>query len=152
MANWALADLIPRYLSGATAQSHYNDIMRNHYENIVDFLKLHYCISGRRDSQFWRDNVDPASVPDTLRDKLRTWADNIPSVYDFDRTTQCFSVTNYQFVLFGMGWNSHAAPASADTQTNAMLRELAIRRERLKQFVLRDTVSNAELFAALSPA
>lgn len=149
MANWALADLIPRYLSGAAAQTHYNDIMRNHYENIVDFLKLHYCISGRRDSKFWLDNVEPASIPDTLRHKLETWRDNIPSIYDFDRTTQCFSVTNYQFVLFGMGWKSHIFPATADELTGSMLNELAIRRERMKQFVLRDTVSNAEIFGAL---
>jgi tryptophan 7-halogenase len=150
MANWALADMIPRFASGANPAARYNEIMSNHYDNIVDFLKLHYCISQRRDSAFWRDNTDLKSIPDTLIQKLETWRDNIPSIYDFDRTTQCFSVTNYQFVLFGMGWPSHVAPdTDKRSEIDAMLAQLAQRRERLRQFVMRDTVDNKTIFGAL---
>ena len=150
MANWALADLIPRFLSGAKPQDHYNQIMSNHYENITDFLKLHYCLTDRRDSAFWRDNCDVQSIPQTLQDKLAAWEDNIPSIYDFDRTTQCFSQTNYQFVLFGMGWPGHKEPAPQTDRTRRMIQELAVRRQRLMEFVMRDTVTNAEFFAALA--
>lgn len=149
MANWALADLIPRYLSGAMPQAHYDQIMSNHYENITDFLKLHYCLSERRDTPFWADNCEPETIPHSLRANLNAWQETIPSVYDFDRSTQCFSATNYQFVLFGMGWKGHTAPVEADGYTQKLLQELAIRRERLKQFVLRDTVSNQDFFNSL---
>jgi tryptophan 7-halogenase len=152
MANWALADFIPRFLAGAAPQEKYNAIIANHYENITDFLKLHYCLSERRDSAFWRDNVSEASIPDTLKANLAAWRDAIPSVYDFDRTTQCFSVTNYQFVLFGMGWKGHLQAESADTLTQQLLSELARRREQLKQFVVRDTMPNSEIFAAINAA
>lgn len=150
MANWALADMIPRFLSGARPQSRYNEIMTNHYENIADFLKLHYAITARRDTAFWRDNADPRSWPASLAAKLETWADTIPSVYDFDRTTQCFSAANYQFVLFGMGWAGHKAPAEPNERIAGMLSELATRRQRLREFVLRDTVTNDMFFAALA--
>ena len=123
--------------------------MTRHYENIVDFLKLHYCLSERRDSQFWIDNCDPDTIPESLRAKLDIWEDDVPGIYDFDRTTQCFSATNYQFILFGMGWKGHRSARAPDPQTDRMLAELAIRRDRLKQFVLRDTVTNTELFQAI---
>lgn len=152
MANWALADLIPRYVAGNRPQAHYDAIMRNHYENIVDFLKLHYCLSERRDASFWIDNCDPATIPETLKDKLQSWQETIPSIYDFDRSTQCFSATNYQFILFGMGWKGHVHPRRPDTYTQNMLQELATRRGRLKQFVLRDTLPNADIFSALNSA
>lgn len=149
MANWALIELVPRFISGARPHQHYNAIMANHYENITDFLKLHYCISNRRDTSFWTDNADPETIPSTLLCNLENWKNNPPSIYDFDRTTQCFSVNNYQFVLYGMGWPGHSQPSVADAQTESLLRELKIRRDRLKQFVLRDTVSNADIFNAL---
>ena len=124
--------------------------MSNHYENIVDFLKLHYCLSERRDSSFWIDNCDPATIPETLKEKLQAWQETIPSIYDFDRSAQCFSATNYQFVLFGMGWKGPVRPRPPDTYTQNMLQELATRRDRLKQFVLRDTLPNTDIFSALN--
>jgi tryptophan halogenase len=149
MANWALADFIPRFIAGAPAPARYNEIMTNHYENIVDFLKLHYCLSQRRDSPFWADNAQEETIPASLREKFAAWADAIPSVYDFDRTTQCFSAANYQYILFGMGWKSHREPSPPDSFCTHMLRELAVRRERLKRLVLRDTVETAEMLRAI---
>ncbi len=152
MANWALADLIPRHLAGAPAAVRYNEIMANHYETIVDFLKLHYAISARRDTLFWVENTDRSSWPASLVDKLETWADDLPSIYDFDRTTQCFSATNYLFVLFGMEWPGHRSPSAPTPDGQRLMAELAARRARLRELVLRDTVSNDELFAALGRA
>ena len=74
----------------------------------------------------------------------------MPSIYDFHSTTQCFSATNYKFVLYGMGWGKEVAPASGPGErVNAMLLELAQRRSRLRDFVLRDTVGNTAYFEAL---
>jgi tryptophan halogenase len=150
MANWAMLEFVPRFLAGAQPQDHYNRILHNHYANIADFLKLHYCLSNRRDTAFWRDNCDPATIPQTLRDNLASWQAAVPSVYDFDRTTQCFSATNYKFVLYGMGWNG-AGPASPEPSdhTSGMMDELAQRRSRLCDFVLHDTVPIAAYFKAL---
>jgi tryptophan 7-halogenase len=150
MANWAMLEYVPRYLSGANPQASYNRILHNHYINIADFLKMHYCLSKRRDSAFWRDNCDPATIPQSLQDYLATWKAAVPSVYDFSSTTQCFSATNYKFVLFGMGLPGAKEPASTPgPQVQSMMQELAQRRSKLRDFVMRDTVSNPAYFSAL---
>jgi len=48
----------------------FNDLMRQRYQRIFDFVKMHYCLTRRDDTQFWIDNADPASIPDALREKL----------------------------------------------------------------------------------
>lgn len=150
MANWAMLEFIPRFLAGASPQDHYNRILHNHYDNIADFLKLHYCLSNRRDSVFWRDNCDPATIPKSLRDRLEAWQASVPSIYDFDRTTQCFSATNYKFVLYGMGWNGGGEARQANaTYAADMIAELAQRRAWLRDLVMRDTVPTAAYFDAL---
>ncbi|WP_371398258.1 tryptophan halogenase family protein [Fretibacter rubidus] len=152
MANWALADMLPRYMSGHNPQTQYTDAMVHHYENIVDFLKLHYAISERRDTPFWRDNANPSTWPETLKANLAAWENDVPSVYDFGRSIQCFSATNYQFVLYGMGWRGHKKPSHLTDQAKNLMDQLAIRRARLKEFVLRDTLPNIEIFASFSPS
>ncbi len=149
MANWALIDLLPRFMAGESPQDHFSQTMGHHYENIVDFLKLHYAISGRQDSAFWRDNTDPKTWPKNLKAQLKSWQNDAPSVYDFGRSIQCFSATNYQFVLFGMGWKGHDSPSAPTEFTRSMMDELSLRRERLKQHVLADTLPNSEIFVTL---
>lgn len=150
MANWAMLEFVPRYLGGAQPQRSYNRILHNHYCNIADFLKMHYCLSTRRDTPFWRDNCDAATIPQSLQDNLATWKSAVPSIYDFHSTTQCFSATNYKFVLYGMGWAETArASSDANGQAQIMMHELAQRRAKLRDFVQRDTVSNRAYLEAL---
>jgi tryptophan 7-halogenase len=150
MANWAMLELVPRYLAGAQPQASYNRILHNHYINIADFLKMHYCLSKRRDTPFWRDNCDPATIPQSLADNLSTWRAAVPSVYDFNSTTQCFSATNYKFVLYGMGMPGVENPVGAPSaQVSAMMDGLSQRRSKLRDFVMRDTVANIAYFTAL---
>src|SRR3982751_297468 len=40
---------------------------------IIDFLKLHYTLTKRTDTDFWRDNVRPESIPDRLRGLMELW-------------------------------------------------------------------------------
>uniref|UniRef100_UPI0008727C33 tryptophan halogenase family protein n=1 Tax=Sphingobium phenoxybenzoativorans TaxID=1592790 RepID=UPI0008727C33 len=51
----------------------FNSHMAGRFERIVNFLKLHYCITRRIDTAYWRDNADPASIPEALRDMLAQW-------------------------------------------------------------------------------
>jgi tryptophan halogenase len=151
MANWALVELLPRYASNLDVEGQYNNIMVNHYENITDFIKLHYCLSQRDDSEFWRDNRELSSIPASLQEKLEQWKTTVPSVYDFQNTVQCFSVNNYLFMLYGMNWGQEicTVPSQQKDYIQAYLRELSIRRERLKEYVLRDTDKNSEIYKAL---
>jgi tryptophan halogenase len=78
---------------------------------IIDFLKLHYVLSKRRDTAFWRDNMLPETIPERLKDLLQLWRYQPPWFHDeFDRIEEVFPVASYQYVLYGMGFRSEIDP------------------------------------------
>jgi tryptophan halogenase len=89
----------------------FNDVTLYRWGRIIDFLKLHYVLTRRTDTAFWRDNVDPASVPDRLKDLLTLWKYQSPWYFDeFDRLEEVFPAASYQYVLYGMGFETQVAP------------------------------------------
>ena len=80
--------------------------MRQRYERALDFIKLHYCISERRDSAFWRDNVEHGSVRDSLHELLDRWRFRPPTELDIDARVDIFTEASWQYVLYGMGWKT----------------------------------------------
>ncbi|OLF74143.1 tryptophan halogenase [Maricaulis sp. W15] len=98
-----IADNLPRRGDFAPAARHFNSAMGQRFTCAVDFLKLHYALSNRRDTAFWRDNADPASWPLSLRDKLDRWQVRLPNAHDLDSAHDSFRHINYAYVLIGMG-------------------------------------------------
>ncbi|KMT66816.1 tryptophan halogenase family protein [Catenovulum maritimum] len=76
------------------------------WQRVIDFLKLHYVLSQRQDSQFWLDNRKPDSIPESLKHQLAIWQDQTPWHYDFDRI-EVFPSASYQYVLCGMGFKTN---------------------------------------------
>jgi tryptophan halogenase len=109
----------------------FNDVTLYRFGRIVDFLKLHYVLTKRTDTAFWRDNVDPASVPDRLRDLLTLWQYQSPWFFDeFDRLEEVFPAASYQYVLYGMGFQTRVMPE--DTAESEVLASRLVRQnERL---------------------
>ncbi len=95
----------------------FNEVTLYRFGRILDFLKLHYVLTKRTDSAFWRENVDPATVPDRLQDLLSLWRHQSPWFFDeFDRLEEVFPAASYQYVLYGMGFETEVAPEdTADT-------------------------------------
>jgi len=60
---------------------------------------MHYVLSKRSDSDFWRDNGRPESVPDRLREQLALWRHQPPSRYDFYRIEEVFPAASYHYVV-----------------------------------------------------
>lgn len=75
-------------------------------ERTVEFIKLHYCISQRRDSQYWRDNCAAKSIPPHLQNRLSYWQTQPPTKYDFDNAWEPFNLDSYLYVLYGMNFNT----------------------------------------------
>ncbi|MBB6252987.1 tryptophan halogenase family protein [Nitrospirillum iridis] len=89
----------------------FNEVTHYRWGRIIDFLKLHYVLTQRTDTAFWRDNVDPASVPERLADLLRLWKYRAPWFLDeFDRLEEVFPAASYQYVLYGMGFRTEVDP------------------------------------------
>jgi tryptophan 7-halogenase len=95
----------------------FNDVTTYRWGRIIDFLKLHYVLTRRTDTSFWRDNVDPATVPERLKELLTLWKYHSPWFFDeFDRLEEVFPAASYQYVLYGMGFETEVAPEdTADT-------------------------------------
>lgn len=102
----------PRAAREAAARQ-FNAHMAARFARIVRFLKLHYCITRRTDTAYWRDNADPASVPDDLRDLLEQWRHRPPSRFDFTVDLESFLPPSYQYILYGMGFDTQLAAGAA---------------------------------------
>jgi tryptophan halogenase len=116
----------------------FNDVTGYRWGRIIDFLKLHYVLTQRRDSGFWRDNVDPATVPERLKSLLHLWKFQPPGFFDeFDRLEEVFPAASYQYVLYGMGFRTEVEPAdNADTAAmaaNLISNNLAMTRQLRSQ-------------------
>jgi flavin-dependent dehydrogenase len=107
----------------------FNDSFTYRWERVIDFLKLHYVLSRRTTSAFWRDNVAPATIPDRLRELLVLWRHQPPSRYDLHRVEEVFPSASYQYVLYGMGFRPEPAGSTrrADDcdRADAFFREAA---------------------------
>src|SRR5207253_921167 len=91
----------------------FNALMRQRYERIVDFVKMHYCLTQRTDTPFWRDNADPRSVPESLREKLALWRARPPHRLDFVTDLEMYPPSSWQYVLYGMGYQTELGHARA---------------------------------------
>lgn len=99
----------------------FNDAFSYRWERVIDFLKLHYVLTQRRDSAFWRDNCATESIPERLREALVLWRQQPPSRYDLHRIEEVFPSASYQYVLYGMGFRPDpgVAPRRSDNSDNA---------------------------------
>jgi hypothetical protein len=125
----------------------FNEAFLYRWERVIDFLKLHYVLSRRQDTAYWRDHQDPATVPARLQELLTLWRHRAPSRHDFFRIEEVFPSASYQYVLYGMGFRPEPGaldrpcepPAAADpyfreaaTLTRRMLAALPGNRELIE--------------------
>ncbi|TWI64469.1 tryptophan halogenase [Pseudoduganella lurida] len=101
-ATYLVSYLFPHDGNLAPAAKLFNAQMKTRYERIVDFVKLHYCLTQRTDHAFWTDNADPATIPDTLRDQLAMWRARPPHRLDFVTDLEMYPPSSWQYVLYGM--------------------------------------------------
>jgi tryptophan halogenase len=91
----------------------FNELMAARYDNIINFLKLHYCLSQRKEA-FWRDNGDPAAIPDRLKELLEEWRYRPPGRFDFILDLESFAFFSYQYILYGMEYRTDLSPVRED--------------------------------------
>ncbi|KQM98893.1 tryptophan halogenase family protein [Sphingomonas sp. Leaf25] len=113
-----IAELLPHAGPVDAPAGRFNAVMAARFAGIVDFLKLHYCLSDRTEP-FWRDNADPASWSPRLTDLLDQWRHRPPSRFDFPVDTETFAFFNYQYILYGMGFATVPPPGGAAQHAEA---------------------------------
>ncbi|GIU51619.1 tryptophan halogenase family protein [Shewanella sp. KT0246] len=108
-----LAKRLPQTMAQMPALSErFNNTMTYAWERVVEFAKLHYCISDRTDSDFWIDNRHPESIPEPLKHKMALWQNYSPLTDDLFSRFEVFNIDNYLYVLYGMKYQTKAANLS----------------------------------------
>lgn len=98
-----LADQFPRSRHEmAIVEKKFNRSFHFRWQKSIDFIKMHYMLSKREDSQYWLDSRRVESAPDSLLELMDHWRSHPPSHYDFDSVFEPFVLESYQFVWFGM--------------------------------------------------
>lgn len=119
----------------------FNEIMTGRYESVIDFIKMHYCLTQRTDTAFWRDNTAQATIPDGLQARLERWRYRVPDFVDIDLNHDIFTEASWQYILYGMGFRTDmqaraGALKYAEDAKAAFIdirRQAAIARQKLPQ-------------------
>lgn len=124
----------------------FNNRMRYHWEKIIDFLKLHYVLSQRTDSEYWLAARDLSTCSEWLADSMQLWSERSPDIYDMPKAMEMFPAASFQYIWYGMKAEKHVdfvdSPevAKADglfqqvaLQTGKLVKALPKNRELLAQ-------------------
>ncbi|MBN7820313.1 tryptophan halogenase family protein [Bowmanella yangjiangensis] len=110
----------------------FNQKIDQDYEEIRDFIILHYCTSGRKDSEFWRwcQNMP---VPDSVREKIRVFKKR----GQLEHTPgQFFTSDSWYAILEGMKQRPHKYHPLLDAfNSDALTRTLNENRQQIRHEV-----------------
>jgi len=92
--------------------SRFNQRYHYRWQRVIDFLKLHYFLSDRREP-FWRDASSSQHLSDKLKEDLELWRYQAPWKAEFDSLDEAFPTASYQYVLYGMGFYTQAGSGAS---------------------------------------
>ncbi len=111
----------------------FNTRFAAHWERIIEFLKLHYVLSERDDSDYWRDHRNSDSIPRELADSLTLWRYHCPWHGTSAQADELFSTASYQYVLYGMGFHSRGAAQAEEHDGGGLKRASALFEENARE-------------------
>jgi tryptophan 7-halogenase len=118
----------------------FNQKFLYHWERIIDFLKLHYALTKRTDTDYWRDAARPESLSDNLKNLLCVWRNRPPQINDLMHIEEIFPSASYLYVLYGMGFKSELNKVEKKSDNIALgLRDI------------KENIEKASKYAALLP-
>ena len=132
-------DHLPARAGATRAQAKFNELMAGQYDELHDFVLLHYVLSARRDTPFWRAYTEEVKVPGRLADLLALWKEKLPGTADIDmRRQNLFGPHNWFFILagqrhlpeYGIGQAAYIAPERSQA---ALARIAEIRKAAVTQ-------------------
>ncbi len=107
-----LMSLFPDAGPATAERTQYNRMLRHEYEQIRDFVILHYHATTRSDSDFW-NHCRTMTIPTTLEDKIALWRGRGRIIRD---QGGLFTDDSWIAVLMGQG----LVPQSHDPLTDAL--------------------------------
>ena len=80
----------------------YNRQMAGLFDETMRFIVLHYCLTRREDTEFWRANRHHPAIPAELQEQLALWKHRLPCSFDDRQGLQFFGHGSQLYVLAGM--------------------------------------------------
>ena len=145
-----LAEQLPR--NRATMEivrKRFNQTFAYRWQTIIDFLKLHYVLSERRDSDYWLDMRDTNTISDSLNELLTLWKHHPPETHDHQRIDEMFPAASYQYVLYGMGYTTDVIQDSKWQSDKAMADKLFQQNQIEREKLTRALPTNRDLIAKI---
>lgn len=99
----------------------FNSLTLQRWQEIIDFIKLHYVLTTRDDSDYWREHQRTETIPESLQDALLLWRTQAPELYETNQRFELFSSASKQYVLYGMAFNTHVTANTSIQQKQTPL-------------------------------
>lgn len=132
----------------AIVAKRFNKRFRYRWARVIDFVKLHYVLSDRSDP-YWLAQRAPETIPEQLQEWLDLWRYQAPSRHDFIENEEVFSSTSYQFVLYGMGFETQFTSSATPPNTQKRAHKLHADLQQHQQKLLAALPSNRGYLDAL---
>jgi tryptophan halogenase len=81
----------------------YNSLINGFYDELRDFIALHFFLNNRTDSEYWVAAREDMKLPASLAENLAVWQSNLPRPYDL-KSDHLFSHGVYTLVLIAKGF------------------------------------------------
>lgn len=120
------------------------------WQQIIDFLKLHYVLSKRSDSPYWSAHRDANTCPQSLKDMLTLWTDRPPGPFDVPYADPLFPYASYQYVLYGMKFSVSPHHQEVGEQEMNNAQNLILENQRKRNQLMGVMPSNRELLSKIN--
>ena len=127
----------------------YNRQMAGLYDETMRFIVLHYCLTQREDTPFWRANKSHPHVPALLQEQLALWKQRLPCLFDDRGGLQFFGHGSQLYILAGMKFPFGYGSATRHFVDPAQARGYAKLVEQYRQRALAATPDHTEYIRAL---
>lgn len=141
-----LAEQLPpvRHLMSAVA-SQFNQKIQHHWLKIIDFLKLHYVLSERGQTDYWRDHRAQGSITSSLQESLSVWRYRSPWREHTRYADELFPEASYQYILNGMGFDSQPLPWQSRIDMDAATKRSFYENQQGCERLVRSLPTNRQL-------
>lgn len=104
MALRLLADYFPHGGENPVLRNRFNRYITKLYDEIMEFIVMHYHLTQREDTEFWKTNKFLKDIPAQLAEELETWRYRKPTPFDKGNLLQFFNHETHQYIMAGMNF------------------------------------------------
>lgn len=146
-ARW-LGSYFPDKAISPELANQYNTLMAKTADEARDFIFMHYYLSNRLDTPFWKAVCNDMTVPDGLREKLDLWKHVLPKE-DITLDHQMFDYENFIYALYGKGYFDELQDPLGPSMSRESWQEYSDYLDKVRQGMLQKLPSHYDLLVHL---